>query len=397
MKPKIPRSPVNRLLLDEASEWFVDFRVDDVSDQSRVQFAEWLRRSPEHIRAYMEIATTYVDLSLVKPLETLDVDSLIAYACSSENVVLLDATTTKHSPSGAHAQANPPQPPGTRGEPHSTSWRQRLAIAACVIATTIGGALWWQSARGTVYATDVGERRTFVLADGSTVDLNARSRIRVDFLTDERRVVLEDGQALFQVAKDKGRPFVVHGGEATIRAVGTQFDVYKRSRGTTVTVLEGKVTVYSMHNTDVAAQTGAALPPANSQSLYQGSRSNPPAGSAFADSTGFHATYLTAGEQVTVTHAGTAVPERVDTETVTAWRQSRLIFDASPLSDVADKFNRYNRRQIVIDGKELWNFQISGVYSSGDSTSLIRFLREQPGIKITEDRNVIRISHDSSR
>ena len=69
--------------------------------------------------------------------------------------------------------------------------------------------------------------------------------------------------------------------------------------------------------------------------------------------------------------------------------QRRLIFEGSKLSDVVQEFNRYNRRQLVIEGAQLSDFHVSGVYSSTDPASLIRFLREQPGMKVTEDENEV--------
>src|SRR5258706_2080307 len=93
------------------------------------------------------------------------------------------------------------------------------------------------------YSTDVGEQRSLVLEDGSTVELNSRSRIRVAFNNTERSVHLMEGQALFHVARNPARPFVVHSGSARVRAVGTEFDVYRRATGTVVTVVEGRVAV----------------------------------------------------------------------------------------------------------------------------------------------------------
>src|ERR1700685_1233076 len=94
MKHKTPPSKADRLILEEASEWFVDFRVGDVDAAARERFDEWLRRSPEHIRAYMEIAKTYVELPTLKIAGSLDPDALIAYARSGENVVRLDIADT---------------------------------------------------------------------------------------------------------------------------------------------------------------------------------------------------------------------------------------------------------------------------------------------------------------
>ncbi len=67
MKTGQPKPKLNRQILDEASAWFVDFRVGDVDLTARERFDQWLRQSPEHIRAYMEIARTYVELPALNP------------------------------------------------------------------------------------------------------------------------------------------------------------------------------------------------------------------------------------------------------------------------------------------------------------------------------------------
>ena len=366
----------NRQIVDEASEWFVEFRVGDVDAAARERFDEWLRRSPEHIRAYIEIARTYVEMPNPHATKPLDVEALIAYARSGENIVPFDTV------------------PQERAAMHTRSPRRRfLAVAASALMVALAGGVWWQSARYPLYRTDIGERRSITLADGSTVDLNARSKLRVEFSKNERRVELLDGQALFQVAKDKNRPFIVASGEATVRAVGTQFDVYRKDSGTTVTVLEGRVAVYS-----TAPQPATRSPRASVQPEAQmhaiphsgAASSNPP---GLLDPSGAGAIFLSAGEQVTVTRAQTLpAPARADIAATTAWTQRRLIFDGSKLSDVVQEFNRYNKRQLVIEDAQLSDFHVSGVYSSTDPSSLIRFLREQPGIKITDNENEVQIA-----
>jgi len=230
----------------------------------------------------------------------------------------------------------------------------------------------------------------------------------VEFSKNERRVELLDGQALFQVAKDKNRPFIVASGEATVRAVGTQFDVYRKAGGTTVTVLEGRVAVYSTAHAESSA--GSAEDPATAVAPAPGSphasmqpkaqtHATPHAESAtsnlpgLVDPSGSGAIFLSAGEQVTVTPAQTLpAPARADIVATTAWMQRRLIFDGSKLSDVVQEFNRYNKRQLVIEDAQLSDFHVSGVYSSTDPSSLIRFLREQPGMKVTENENEVQIA-----
>jgi len=397
----------NRQIVDEASEWFVEFRVGDVDAIARERFDEWLRRSPEHIRAYIEIARTYVEMPNPHGTRPLDVEALIAYARSGENIVPFDqvGASPPHKPQ-ALAQLNDPEPQTGRTRPRYTR-RSLLAIAASIVVA-LAGAVWWQSVHYPLYSTDIGERRSITLADGSTVDLNARSKLRIEFSKNERRVELLDGQALFQVAKDHSRPFIVASGEATVRAVGTQFDVYRKGGGTTVTVLEGRVAVYSAAHAESSA--GSAEDPATAAAPAPGSPRaslrpkeqthatphsesaalNPP---GLVDPSGSGAIFLSAGEQVTVTPAQTLpAPARADIVATTAWMQRRLIFDGSKLSDVVQEFNRYNKRQLIIEDAQLSDFHVSGVYSSTDPASLIRFLREQPGVKVTENENEVQIA-----
>jgi transmembrane sensor len=411
MISKTLNAKLNRQILEEASDWFVDFRVGDVDAAARERFDEWLRRSPEHIRAYWEIAKTYVELPPLAGTGKLDVGALIAYAHSNGNVVPFNAAL----PNEVRAMPEPAPHAGRMARP--SAWRRRsVAVAACAMVATLALALWWKSERYPLYTTDVGEHRSLTLADGSTVDLNARSSIRIEFTSAERRVELLDGQALFQVAKDKLRPFIVHSGDATVRAVGTQFDVYRKSSGTTITVLEGRVAVYSnVHESYGSGAANSASPtedpasraskPASStvhaprhEAVPRASGASgvapalPAAAVGLADPSSGEAVFLSAGEQVTVTTQAIPEPQHADLTAATAWMQRRLTFDGSKLSDVVAEFNRYNRRQLVIEGNDLSDFHVSGVYTSTEPTSLLRFLREQPGIRIIETESEIRIT-----
>jgi transmembrane sensor len=107
---------------------------------------------------------------------------------------------------------------------------------------------------------------------------------------------------------------------------------------------------------------------------------------------------LSAGEQVTVS-ADPAHRSRqarpADIAVATAWTQRRLVFDASTLAEVAEEFNRYNRRPISIVDASLEGFPITGSFSSTDPASLLRFLEAQPGIQVITADDEIRI--DSRR
>lgn len=382
MKTRPSRPSLNRQIIDEASAWFVDFRAGDVDQVTRERFDEWLRRSPEHIRAYIEIAKTYAILPALDPGRKVDVAQLVAYARTDGNVVALSQAASR-SPASAAEPERAAHPTRSTRVAKRTRW---LAAAACLIVSLIGSIVWAILHRYPTYATDIGERQSITLADGSTVDLNARSRIRVEFLKSRREVDLLEGQAFFEVAKDKRRPFFVQSGDLRVQAVGTQFDVDRHSDVTTVTVVEGRVAVITPEpKPEPAGATGPSGPRGRegARAVHLDLLGTPLRNSL--------SVLVSAGEQVVATGIAVAPPRQANLAAATAWLQHRFVFDKSRLSDVVDDFNRYNTRPIVIVDPELDDFHISGVYSSTDPASLIRFLRTQPGIRVTETDDSIRI------
>ena len=141
MKTKTPTPALNRQILDEASEWFVDFRVGDVDTAARERFDEWLRRSPEHIRAYWEIAKTYVELPAAPAPGKLDVAALIAYAHSDANVVSLHSRASPAHTLRAESAAEGSEQ--GRAGPTPRFRRPFFAAASVAFALVIGGAVWW--------------------------------------------------------------------------------------------------------------------------------------------------------------------------------------------------------------------------------------------------------------
>lgn len=344
---------LNKQILDEASDWFVDFRVGDVDAAGRERFDYWVRRSPEHIRAYIEIAKLYVDLPAVEAAGAVNVAALINLARATGNVVPFETAAD------VPAKNDRPRPP---------VWGRALAASILVACIAVGASLWLLPHGYDLYSTQIGERRLITLVDGSTIDLNARSKIRVRLSADAREVELLAGQALFEVAKDKTRPFIVRSDRVVVRAVGTQFDVNCTRKATTVTVIEGRVAV--------GADSGNV---ANTPGL--------PAEKAVAPSV-----FLDAGEQIIFTDRGRSAPEPAKISAATAWVHHRAVFDSARLSDVVDEFNRYNTRQLVIEDRQLEDMHISGVYSSTDPVSLLRFLRAQPGVNIYVSDTEVRIT-----
>jgi transmembrane sensor len=354
-------SKLSPQMLEEASEWFVEFSEGSVDVGMRGRFDAWLRRSPEHVQAYLKITALWEEASSLESCPTRADDELVARALADANVVQLASACLEAQRDGDKSEQGPSRP--------RPLW---LALAASVALATLGA--WFYVQRDT-YDTALGEHRSIHLPDGSIAELNSHSRIRVRFNEQRREVALLEGQALFRVAKDELRPFVVATDDTRVRAVGTQFDVYRKSGSTVITVLEGRVAVLPQV---VALQMLDREPraPAHSEALT-------PHGSEVL---------LTMGEQLTVTPTTITPPRLADVTVATAWTRHKIAFQRAPLSEVVEEFNRYNLRQIVIVDASLEATRISGVFASTDPDALLRFLRDLPDFSIQETPDSIRIA-----
>jgi transmembrane sensor len=203
-----------------------------------------------------------------------------------------------------------------------------LLAAASVVGAVGYGAL---SFKGRV-ATAKGDIRRAPLSDGSAVTLNTETTIRAAFDGRMRRVELLRGEALFDVAKDPARPFVVVAGDVRVRAVGTSFTVRTHADGQVgVIVREGVVEV------------------------WRGAEGKP--------------VRLTAEHAVRVAEAGVLAPTEVGAAAVDramAWRQGQIDLDGLTLDQVADEFARYSDRRILIDDPAVAKLKMTGLVSASD-------------------------------
>lgn len=370
-----PRSKLNTQIYEEACEWFVTSAAGEMDDLRRREFDRWLRKSPENLSAYMEIAAIGGEGATLDPHNRWDEAKLLAEAAQDrDNIVEMPNTSVADA--SVTSESSPPIRVGKKN-------RWRFAAIAAGIAIVVALPIIAPFLRAPTYATAVGEQRSIVLADGSTVELNSRSKLEVRYSRQARAVELLAGQALFHVAKDRARPFVVTSGSTRIQAVGTQFDVYKKGDGTIVTVVEGRVAVQQTEDRSGASNPSGSIVP----------RPNDAAGASVTLGRGHTepAILLGAGEQLAVTPAAAERIPNPNIAGATAWKQRQLVFESASLTEVAEEFNRYNERQLVIDESVPDDFHISGVFSSTDPASLIRFLRARPGLTVIETPSAIRV------
>lgn len=320
MTPGSNRPPADP---DDAAIWWATRRqMDPERFGEDARFAAWLA-DPRHARAWGEIDTR--------------VDLIGNFAAQPEIREMREAALDMVR---------------TRRPDRRRYWIAGVAMAASLAAgivwsgapTAIGPRLQ-QATAGNRYVTKVGERREVTLPDGSRVALNTGSILEVDYSRERRDVRLLAGQALFHVAKDKGRPFVVAAGNRLITATGTAFDVeIKKGGGVAVLLVEGHVRV------DAARPEGLArvIPWLDREELEPGQR------------------LVAAGGDIVVASG--------DVERETAWNRGVIIFRDDRLADAVAEINRYSTTRLVVEDPRIGDLLVSGVFPTGREEDFIAAL-----------------------
>ncbi|MBL8265263.1 FecR family protein, partial [Steroidobacter sp.] len=211
-----------RTIRAEASAWLSKLHGPERSVRLEADFQAWLAAKPEHARAFEQVTDVWETLGRVEP-------------------------------ASASRFANPRPIAAQRP-------RRALRFAWAYVLVGLAVLGFWQL-QGPTYRTDIGEQLTINLEDGSRLSLNSGSRVEVDFARHTRTVRLLRGEAFFEVAHDKSRPFTVIAGERAITAVGTAFVVRHDEDEVSVTLVEGRVVVTPREGAAVPSDPKAPVAP----------------------------------------------------------------------------------------------------------------------------------------
>ena len=315
---RLPYQEIDR----QAAEWAARRDCGPLAPEEEREFDSWLAADLRHLGAYAKAETV---------------------------LALLE----RGSAAGADA---------LRPAAKEMTWSRRRvlltgSVAASLAVAAVGTGVAWRRFAQESYATSIGETRVVPLEDGSVVTLNTNSRILVRFTEKRRDIQLLQGEALFDVAKNKARPFVVLAGDTQIRAVGTSFTVKMLPKQPVhVLVQEGVVEV---KRPDVPAAVRAA---ANTLVM---ARPDAPI----------------AAEIVTPTQLTRDL----------AWRVGRIAFDNESLKDAADEFSRYSDTHIQID-PEIADRTITGLFVSNDPVGFARAAAISLNLRADVSEGAIRIT-----
>jgi transmembrane sensor len=221
----------------------------------------------------------------------------------------------------------------------------RRAAVFAIAAAALVAIVWFWPPATLSFATAAGEQRTLVLEDGSRVTLNTRTRIGVRFGRHTREIVLDGGEAFFEVSHDASRPFIVRTSIGSARAVGTRFDVYLEERQLSVTTADGSVLVDGP-----ISGNGVVVGAGNRTELRPG--------------------------------AARAVVEPADLTAALGWLSRRLEANNAMLADVLRDFSRYTTLPIRAATPAIAQLRVSAVLRTGDLEALQATLKDAFGLEI---------------
>lgn len=277
---------------EEARAWLLRMSSGQAGLEDERALEVWLARSGEHRRQFAEVHRLWSELGQL--------------------------------PESAWLDAGSPLP------------RQRLrwlpfALAASLAVVLIAGGLAWRDLGefGSApsqwqYATRTAELRVVSLEDGSAIELGPRSRINVEYAPDQRRVLLRDGEAFFDIVRDTERPFVIDVGVGTVRVLGTAFNIHRNGDQITVAVARGEVSV----------------------------------------SRGSHKVSLTGGQRLKLSLTELYRLEDRPAAEIATWREGRRVFRDSPLAELVADLNRYSEKPVVIADTRLSAMRVTGSFDN---------------------------------
>lgn len=279
---------------EEAIYWIVKMRADDVSEDDKKKFSSWLAVSVDHRLAFDR---------------QLDQFELLG-------VIPVPNTSAEHARERVWlAQLN------------FNLWGFSGAVSVCLLLLAVLTLPFNENKEPVLhYQTAKGESKEIRLKDGSKISLNTYSSVSVYFSEQYRSLILHRGEAYFEVAPDRERPFSVDVGDGKVVVVGTEFNIYRRDNFSEITVTEGQISVNTL------------------QGEAHDSKS------VLAD----------AGQQVLIKSSGPQLRDTKNLYTVLDWRQQHIRFEQADLSDVVASLNRYLSEPVAVDRHELQQLKVSG-------------------------------------
>jgi transmembrane sensor len=315
-------APDDSAVFEEAAKWWMQRHSADA--EARAAFALWLAADPRHGEAFDAVAAAWDETGVDDGIAQIDEDAADEDAAGVTRLV------------------------DTRQARLRRRTLVRRALIGTAIAASIAGYLicvGLSTKQVSDYATGHDQHLKTELADGSMVELDANSRVHVEYTAGRRSVTLLNGRVLFDVAHNAHRPFTVTTKNGVVTVLGTLFSVEYRDAGTSVELFRGHV------------QAGPLAQPS--------------------------AIDLQPGDAVRIGgQTSVELSHNIDAEKALLWRQGRLVFDNDTLEHVVARMNDYGDAHITIRDAAAAHLAISGVFQAGQNKAFLNALQTYYGLDV---------------
>lgn len=279
-------------LQDEAIEWLIRLSAENCPETDTQAFNNWLHQSPAHQAAYAEITQRMNWLERVAKTDTDTRNAALGYR--------------------------------PRGKKHTLQRTIKLATAASILLVagiaTFSSQGWYGNTRH--YQVAQGEHKTIHLADGSQLELNTDSEIKVRYNHFQRSIEIIKGEVFFSVQHNAQRPFIVTAGAGRSIDIGTEFNIHRQADKVVIAVQQGSVRVEAQQSRDLITSQAIA--------------------------------YNQNGEFINLPSS--------NIDSLTAWRHGKLIFNNCRLDEVLTEISRYHKVQLSLGNPKLGDKKVSGTF-----------------------------------
>lgn len=302
----MPTPLPNERLLKQALQWFFLLQSENCTDENKQKFNRWYYKSEANQEAYAHAEYLWSDLNQLKKTTGI---------------------------------------PGLEEARRPRSKRRAvraLGMAALMLVSSALISVGWMEhiAKTVTYTTQLGEKRTITLSDGSTIDLNTATRLHAKISLLQRNITLDTGEAIFDVQHERVRSFSVQTDQLTIRDIGTRFSVRLQNDNVLVAVLQGAVEI-------------------NGERLDEG----------------FQRWYQSG--------LGLSYQQSTDIAQIEAWKQGRLIFRQASVKEVVTELERYHPVRFVFAEPSIALETLSGTFDSDGLELFLNSLEKILPIKVT--------------
>jgi len=310
-------------LREVAIGWFIRIKDTEADDPLRTKFEQWLMASAAHQQAYADVTKVWSSFDSTPALEKLA-------EIADQDAFFQQSTRTKRI-------------------------KNVIAGAIAAVAIGMGGVLGLQSWRAQpvmqmVAQVETGKMQSQRLEDGTLMTMNTGTDIEVTYYRDRRLVTLNRGEAIFEVARDEDRPFIIDSGKAKITVLGTRFAVNRLHKLVRVSVDHGTVKVEPQHAGDEIQASALILHDGEvaevTQDAYKPVRSHHQASDAFAFENGM------------------------------------VVFEQADLDEIAETLSRYRKLPLVAEQPVSGKVHISSMLKTNAIETFIHQMPEMAPVQI---------------